>query len=102
MFLVQILLPARDNQGEVFSDDLFREVREMLVQRFGGVTAYLQSPAQGVWRNEEKETSRDEIFLVEVMTNAIEHVWWANYRQELEAIFRQQQLVIRAHEVRLL
>lgn len=102
MFLVQILLPLRDNQGEAFSDRLFCQVREELVTRFGGVTAYLQSPAQGVWQSEGEQTSQDEVYLVEVMTDTLDYSWWRNYREEMEARFKQQQLMMRAHQVTLL
>jgi len=102
MFLIQVLLPLRDNQGTPFGDDLFRQVRSELVRHFGGVTAYLQSPAQGAWRNEEQQTSQDEMVLVEVMTDAIDRAWWSKYRKELEGRFQQDELLIRAHEVTLL
>jgi hypothetical protein len=102
MFLVQILLPLRDNQGAPFGDDLFRQVRAELLRAFGGVTAYLQSPAQGVWRNEDQQTSQDEVVLVEVMIGTIDRSWWSNYRDELEVRFGQHEMLIRAHEVTLL
>lgn len=102
MFLVQILLPLRDNNGDLFSDDVLRQVRAELVRIFGGVTAYTQSPAKGVWRGEDEQTSQDEIILVEVMARTIDRNWWNKYREELETRFRQEKLVIRAHEVTLL
>ena len=49
MHIVQILLPLADNQGRRFSESLLREVREELVSRFGGLTAYGRAPAMGVW-----------------------------------------------------
>ena len=54
MHLVQILLPLRDNEGAPFPGDDFTRVRAELVERFGGVTAHLQAPAQGVWKDEEE------------------------------------------------
>jgi hypothetical protein len=102
MFLVQILFPLRDNRGVAFDNDLFRQVRAELVSRFGGVTAYVQSPAQGVWQDEDQQTSQDEIILVEVMADNLDHSWWRRYREELQVRFRQQALVIRSHEVKLL
>lgn len=102
MYLVQMLLPLRDNEGEPFSDDLFRQVRAELLRNFGGVTAYTQSPAKGVWRDEDQQTTQDEVILVEVMARSIDGSWWGKYREELQDRFRQEEVVIRAHEVRLL
>jgi len=45
MYLLQILLPLVDNQGQRFDDHRFSHVRRELTERFGGVTAYLRSPA---------------------------------------------------------
>ena len=92
MFLIQILLPLRDNEGAPFSDDLFGQVRAELLQNFGGVTAYAQSPAKGIWRDEDKQTSQDEVILVEVMTGEIDLSWWTKYRKDLEVRFRQENL----------
>jgi hypothetical protein len=75
MFLVQILLPLRDNDGAPLSDDLFRQLRAELLRSFGGVTAFTQSPAQGVLRDEGQRTSQDEVILVEVMTDSVDPSW---------------------------
>jgi hypothetical protein len=48
MYLVQILLP-RSSRREPLPDAAFATTRAELVEAFGGVTAYVQSPAQGVW-----------------------------------------------------
>jgi len=48
MELIQIFSPLRDNQGEPFPfDDVNRSKSGW--QKFGGVTAFLNSPGQGVW-----------------------------------------------------
>lgn len=44
MHLVQILLPRADNTGRPFGREDFDRVKEDLVSRFDGVTAYLQAP----------------------------------------------------------
>ncbi|MBD0321237.1 MAG: hypothetical protein ICV87_12930, partial [Gemmatimonadetes bacterium] len=67
MHLVQILLPLRDNEGNDFPRTEFGRVRAELVERFGGVTAYLRSPATGAWRAEdEEEVAHDDVAIVEV------------------------------------
>ena len=100
MHLVQILLPLRDNEGEAFPRADFTRVRAELVERFGGVTAHLQAPAQGVWKDEQEgKIERDEIVVIEVMADALEREWWRSYREELRGRFRQEELVVRAMEM---
>ena len=95
--LVQLLLPLRDNEGEPFPRVAFAAVREELAGRFGGVTAYLQAPALGVWKDAEEGTlERDEIVVLEVMVDDLDAAWWGEYREELRRRFRQEELVVRA------
>lgn len=97
MYLVQLLLPLRDNQGTPFSRQEFEQVRQELTDRFGGVTSFLQSPATGLWKEGADEApQRDELVLFEVMTGALNRAWWSGYRNELEGRFRQREIVIRA------
>ena len=97
MHLVQILLPLRDRQGQPFPRSAFTRVRAELMDRFGGVTAYLQSPAQGVWKDEEEgRVERDEIVVLEVMVEKLDRGWWAGYREQLRRRFEQEELVVRA------
>jgi hypothetical protein len=96
MHLVQLLLPLRDNDGVPFPRVAFEQVRAHLTQRYGGVTAYLRSPASGVWMDGGGEVARDEVVMVEVMVARLERRWWAGYRQALEERFRQSELVVRA------
>jgi hypothetical protein len=97
MYVIQFLLPLRDNTGEPFARSDFERVRSELAERFGGVTAFLQSPATGVWK-EEGDTMRDELVLFEVMVPHLERTFWRSYREELERRFRQEQVVVRALE----
>ena len=55
MELIQIFLPLRDNGGTAFSFQQFEQVKERLVKEFGGVTAFVNSPGEGVWRESPKE-----------------------------------------------
>ena len=70
--------------------------RVELTERYGGVTAYLRSPASGVWRDEGGEEARDEVVMVEVMVGKLQRQSWAEYRRVLEGRFRQAELVVRA------
>ena len=47
MHLVKIFLPLNDNNGRPFDAEKYVAVREHLTERFGGLTAFSRSPAQG-------------------------------------------------------
>lgn len=97
MHLVQILIPVFDNAGQRFGQHLFAEVRGQLIARFGGLTAFVQSPALGLWKDAESgTTTQDAMILIEVMSDTLDHAWWSTYRRELETVFRQDEIVIRA------
>jgi hypothetical protein len=94
MHLVQILLPRADNEDRPFSREDFDHVKQELTSRFEGVTAYLQAPAEGLWR-QGAESDNDEIVLFEVMVEEIDLEEWRNRRAELEHRFRQDKVIIR-------
>jgi hypothetical protein len=94
--LVQILLPLLDNDGAPFPQAAYRRVSAELTERFGGLTAFTRAPAEGLWKDETARTTRDEIVVLDVMTEAIDRPWWGSYRRELEARFRQEEIIIRA------
>ncbi|HZT60208.1 MAG TPA: hypothetical protein VFA21_16490 [Pyrinomonadaceae bacterium] len=95
MYLVEILLPLYDNEGRPFDAREFDRVQRELAARFGGVTAFRRSPAEGVWK-EGGEESRDRVVVFEVMADSLERAWWRDYRAELERRFRQDKIVARA------
>lgn len=102
MKLVQIFLPLYDNQGQPFPKALFDQVRESLVQRFGGVTAFVRSPAVGVWEDDAGALRRDDVVLFEVLADAVERDWWRACRHTLEKEFSQQEVLIRVTEVEII
>jgi hypothetical protein len=102
MHLVQILLPLYDNLGDPFPQNQYRRVRDELTERFGGITTYLRSPAEGLWRETPTMTVRDDIVIYEVMTEQLDRPWWQDYRKRLAAAFRQGLLIVRVSEVELL
>lgn len=101
MHLIQILLPLYDNGGEPLPGELYGRMREELARAFGGLTAFTRAPAEGHWRD-EGETKRDDIVVFEVMAEHLDEGWWKAYRTDLEGRFRQDVIVIRAQEIRLL
>ncbi len=101
MHLIQILLPLAGNDGERFSPEAFARVRAELAERFGGLTAFTRSPAEGLWC-EGGDTARDDVVVIEVMADALDTAWWADYRRSLEERFAQEVVVVRAQEIRVL
>ena len=99
MHLVQLLLPLKDQDGKPFPRSQYRKIREVLTERFGGLTAYARAPAEGLWEEASGRKQRDDIVVYEVMTEELDRQWWKEYRQELEQRFRQRELVVRAHEI---
>ncbi|MBA2743508.1 MAG: hypothetical protein H0U43_04225 [Chthoniobacterales bacterium] len=102
MYLVQILLPIHDNAQASFPREDYRRVRQELTEKFGGMTVYTRAPAEGHWKLNDNHTSRDDIVIFEVMATELDATWWRNYRRELEARFRQEVIVVRAQQTRLL
>ena len=96
MYLIQMLLPVRDNEGNAFPRAELDRVRQELTERFGGATAYLRAPAAGLWKDEEGDVAPDDVVIVEAMAAHLEREWWRLYREELERRFRQEEIVIRA------
>jgi len=100
-YLIQIFLPLSDNEGRAFPGAEYADVRSELTKQFGGLTAFRRGPAEGLWA-EQSGTAHDDIIVFEVMAAELDQAWWANYRHVLEARFRQDCIIIRAQETRLL
>ncbi len=96
MHLIQLLLPLYDNEGRRFERAEFDGVQDELTERFGGVTAYLRSPARGAWKEDDGDVARDDIVIFEVMAERLDREWWRGYRERLARRFRQEELVVRA------
>ena len=99
MYLVQLLLPIQNAQGGVYPRALYDDLVHRLTEQFGGMTAYLRSPALGTWEAASGETVRDQVVVYEVMVEELDILWWAHLRAKLETQFGQQELLVRAHEI---
>jgi len=98
MHLVELFLPVTDNDGNDFDDALFAQVGKELTDKFGGMTSFSRSPAEGLSEDGGKKV-HDEIIVMEVICNAIDREWWKRYRKELEARFEQDEILIRASQI---
>jgi hypothetical protein len=99
MNLVEIYLPVRSNAGEPFPKGSFEAVRRELTERFGGLTAFTRSPADGYWHDPSGATVAEDMIAFEVMTETVDRAWWEAFRTRLETLFAQEEIVIRAHTI---
>jgi hypothetical protein len=97
MFLIQLLLPVT-----VVAEEASRQVattmRE-LAERFDGLTAYVRSPAKGLWTSPDGHTERDDVMLVEIVTDGFDRIWWRTYQKSLAERFAQQEIHVRAFAI---
>lgn len=98
MKLIQLFLPVYDGQGQAFPKAYFDEARAELTARFGGVTAFLRSPAVGAWQDPQGEVQRDDVYLYEVLADSPDRAWWQAYRARLERQFSQDVILIRVSD----
>jgi hypothetical protein len=101
-YLIQILLPVYDKDGQPFGETVFAPTRAELTDRFGGLTAHLRAPARGLWKTGDGTVERDDIAILEVMSEGLDEAWWREYRARLEARFRQDVVVVRATAIAIL
>lgn len=102
-FLVEIFLPLYkgkgDGSGQRVGKEILDSVRTELTEKYGGVTAYLRSPASGEWKDEQAHVVHDDLVIFEVMTDSLEKDWWTKFKRRLESIFQQKEILIRATTV---
>jgi hypothetical protein len=99
MHLIQLLLPLHDNDGRPFQVSYFTQVRRDLTDRFGGVTAFVRTPAVGLWKENADDINRDEVVLFEVLAEQLDRDWWSRYRKKLQNQFRQDEVLIWASTI---
>ena len=94
--LIQILLPLHFCDGSIVPAEMFAQVRAELTEHFGGVTAYSRSPATGLWKRSAAEIERDQVIMIEVVSENLDRDWWTQYRERLEQRFGQEEVHARA------
>jgi hypothetical protein len=104
MVLIQLLLPTAIPNGAASADAAkgLVDTRRELAERFDGVTAYIRSPAKGVWTAPDGHTEHDDVVMVEVVTERFDRAWWRAYARDLAERFRQETIHVRAMSVELL
>jgi len=100
MVLIQLLLPTTASVGTNGITPLF-ETRRELAETFSGVTAYIRSPATGLWTAPDGHTEADDVVMVEVVTETFDRRWWRAYATTLARRFRQDTIHVRALAVEM-
>jgi hypothetical protein len=101
MYVIQILLPLSDNAGRPFPDATLQAIHQELTLRFGGLTAFTRAPAEGAWAHEGRH-EKDDIVVVEVMTEELDRDWWGAFRERIERELGQERLIVRAQPTEML
>jgi hypothetical protein len=97
MFLIQLLLPVTGDTAGAPAN-VATTMRE-LAERFDGLTAYIRSPARGLWTAPDGHTERDDVMLVEIVTDGFDRAWWRTYQKSLAERFAQQEIHVRAFAI---
>lgn len=92
--LIQIYLPLYDPKGKALPESLYKEIKDTLTEKFGGLTMYTRSPAEGFWKEEQEKTVKDDILIYEVLTPEMEKDFWLPYKEKLKKLFKQEELLI--------
>ena len=99
MVLIQLLLPTSAGADGLTP---LADTRRELAARFSGLTAYLRSPAKGLWTAPDGHTEQDDVVMVEVVTETFDRAWWRTYAATLAARFGQESIHVRAVPVDML
>ena len=101
MVLIQVLLPTN---GATPAHGLapLAQTRAELAERFRGLTAYLRSPAKGLWTAHDGHTEQDDVVMVKVVTDSFDRGWWRTYAATLAKRFSQDSIHVRAVPVDML
>ena len=104
MVLIQLLLPTTLPGGAPTQDAsaALADTRRELSKVFDGLTAYVRSPAKGIWTAPDGHTEHDDVVMVEVVTDHFDRPWWRAYAATLAERFRQHTIHVRAIEIQLL
>ena len=104
MVLIQLLLPTTFPNGTASQEAsaALAATRRELAEKFDGLTAYLRSPAIGVWTAPDGHAEHDDVVMVEVVTDRFDRAWWQTYAGTLAARFKQEVIHVRAMPIELL
>lgn len=102
MNLIQIFIPhvQKQDQHELKK---YSDIRNRLIEEFGGLTEYDKAPASGFWeKNATEPIVCDQMIIYEVQCEEVDMAWWTELRRYLEKIFDQDHILIRAQTIQIL
>jgi hypothetical protein len=102
MVLIQLLLPTAIGAERRDGTALLADTRRELAGWFKGITAYVRSPAKGMWTSPQGCTEADDVVMMEIVTPTFEREWWRIYAANLAERFEQKTIHVRALPVTLL
>ena len=104
MVLIQMLLPTNGPTVAGAPDTMaaLAETRRELADTFKGLTAYVRSPAKGLWTAPDGHAEQDDVVMVEVVTDNFDRRWWRAYATVLADRFRQDEIHIRGMQIQTL
>ena len=104
MVLIQLLLPTSisDAAGTPDAMAALGDTRRELADAFDGLTAYLRSPATGLWTAPDGREEQDDVVMVEVVTETFDRTWWRSYATLLAKRFGQDEIHLRALDIQTL
>lgn len=91
---IQIYLPLYDPAGKALPESLYSKIKETLTEKFGGLTMYTRSPAEGLWKEGQENTVKDDILIYEVLAPELDKTFWLPFKEELKKQFKQQEVLI--------
>lgn len=96
MVLIQLLLPMVEGAASTGDMAPLAQTRRELADRFKGLTAYVRSPAKGLWTAPDGHREHDDVVMVEVVTETFDRPWWRAYAKTLAERFLQDTIHVRA------
>ncbi len=100
MVLIQLLLPAAPAANG--RGNALKATADELRDHFGGLTAYVRSPAEGLWTSPDGRTEVDDVVMIEVVTERFERPWWKQYAETLAIRFGQDAIHVRSLPIEIL
>ena len=99
MVLIQLLLPVPPRAVSPEGSSSLGRTRAELTAQFKGVTAYVRSPAKGLWTAPDGRTEEDDVVMIEVVTATFDRAWWRAYAKTLAGRFEQEEIHLRALDI---
>jgi ketopantoate reductase len=102
MNLIQIFVPAMEGR-DVHARQKYTAIRDVLIEKFGGLTEYDKAPASGFWeKNASEAVMHDQMIIYEVQCDELDTAWWRQFRLKLEQTFEQDEVLIRSQLIQIL